>query len=74
MAGEKENALNNLNHTLTSVENELLKRKSDRDDEIIDTTLAQVNQLAADGDISICGCDGDGEPDKADPDCGDSEG
>ena len=70
MPGEK-NALNNLNQTLTSVENELLKRKSDRDDETIDGVMDQINQLADDGVISICGCDDEGAPDQNDPGCED---
>jgi len=79
MTGEKEQPLTSLNQTLTSVENELLKRKSNRDDDTIDQMLDQVNKLVDDDVIDVkCGDEepGDGEGDSA-PDADaetDSEG
>ncbi len=53
MNDAKEQPLTSLNQTLTSVENELLRRKSDRDDENQDDLMGQLNQLADDGVIAI---------------------
>ena len=49
----KGESLTGLNQTLTSVENELLRRKTDRDDETIDNMVSQVNKLADDGVVDI---------------------
>ena len=50
---EKGETLTGLNQTLTSVENELLRRKVDRDSETLDDMVNQVNKLADDDIVSI---------------------
>jgi hypothetical protein len=55
MADEK---LQDLNRTLMGVENELQKRKIDRQDATIDGALDVINTAAADGAIDVDDCDG----------------
>jgi hypothetical protein len=53
-SGEK---LKDLNDTLTSVENELLRRKVDRQDVEIDSALDVINKAAEAGAIEVKDCD-----------------
>ena len=53
MTTEKGETLAGLNQTLTSVDNELLRRKVDRVSDELDDTVDQVNKLADDGVINL---------------------
>lgn len=53
-SGEK---LKDLNDTLTSVENELLQRKVDRQDAELDSALDVINDAAEAGAIELKDCD-----------------
>lgn len=55
-------ALKDLNHTLTSVENELLQRKADDMDAWALKVGKQIDQLAADGVVTTCDADCPDEP------------
>jgi len=54
--------LNDLNNALGSVENELLQRKLAQREDDLDAAVDVINDLAAQGHVEICPCDGEDAP------------
>ncbi len=50
-----------LNSALMGIENDMMRRAIERRDNAIDNIVGQVNQLADDGVIEICGSCDDGD-------------
>ena len=61
MTEKKNEKINDLNVMLMGVENELLKRKVDRQDVTIDSALDTLNKAAENGDIELTDCCDDDE-------------
>ena len=56
---EDASKLQDLNTTLGAVENELLHRRLAQREADLDTAVDVINDLAAQGHVDICPCDGE---------------